>query len=258
VTRGQPWQFVIATEWPVGARPQSFVVRTSDRGHAETLRATEGRDFTLPVYITASPDGVNRNYHQPGHPLWGWSVRAIHSFPGGTGGFPVEISGDFSELQRDPARWIAEKGDSLLIDRSRVLYEFRGGDTPKVSNVSLRAVAGEGERTLIAGFTITGDGPRTVLIRSLGPSLGQFGISRPLADPVLRLYNGAQFLAQNDDWAQLHPTVVALAGDLRPSAAVEPMQIVTLPPGAYTVQVSGKGGAEGIATIEVFDLDGSD
>ncbi len=45
-----------------------------------------------------------------------------------------------------------------------------------------------GDNVGIGGFIITGTAPKHVLIRAIGPSLAQFGVPDPLADPVLELH----------------------------------------------------------------------
>ena len=43
--------------------------------------------------------------------------------------------------------------------------------------------------------------PVQVLIRGIGPSLGQFGVPNPLADPVLELHGSAGFITiTNNNW----------------------------------------------------------
>ena len=67
-------------------------------------------------------------------------------------------------------------------------------------NISTRARVLTGDQVLIAGFIITGSGPKTVIIRGLGPSLTSAGVSGVLADPTLELHQGSTTLATNDSW----------------------------------------------------------
>ncbi|HMJ06320.1 MAG TPA: hypothetical protein VK474_08720, partial [Chthoniobacterales bacterium] len=64
----------------------------------------------------------------------------------------------------------------------------------KLGNISTRLPVGAGDNALIAGFIITGNQPKRVLIRGLGPSLPVPGALR---DPTLDLDRGTQ---TNDDW----------------------------------------------------------
>jgi uncharacterized delta-60 repeat protein len=128
----------------------------------------------------------------------------------------------------------------------------------RVVNFSARGSTGNGESTLIAGFSITGPNVKRVLIRAVGPSLKQFGIAAPLADPVLTLYRGSTAIASNNDWsgaAELSSTFAATgafafsATDSKDAAIV-----VTLPPGGYTAQVTGANDTTGVVLVEVYEV----
>src|SRR5205823_1768324 len=66
-------------------------------------------------------------------------------------------------------------------------------------NISTRLRVETGNNVLIAGFIITGNAPKNVAVRGIGPSLSAFGIPDVLADPTLELRaaNGA-LIRQND------------------------------------------------------------
>src|SRR5678815_212552 len=55
-------------------------------------------------------------------------------------------------------------------------------------NISTRMEVLTGDQVLIGGFIVTGNDPKEVVLRAIGPSLGAFGIANPLADPVLELH----------------------------------------------------------------------
>lgn len=134
------------------------------------------------------------------------------------------------------------------------------GTAANLVNISTRSFAGADSSTQIAGFIISGSAPRKVLIRAGGPYLSQFGVDGVLADPVLTLIAaGGTQLAQNDDWSSDAAAVtaaVAKVGTLSfPAGSKDAAIITTLPPGAYTALVTGKGNATGNALVEVFDAD---
>jgi len=131
----------------------------------------------------------------------------------------------------------------------------------RVVSFSARTQAGTGDQTLIAGFAVSGPDTKRLLIRAVGASLTAYGVSGVLADPVLTLYQGNTVIATNDDWnsdtslgsaiqtAAQQTGAFALASSSRDSAL-----LVTLPPGTYTAQVSGKAGATGVALVEVYEV----
>ena len=123
----------------------------------------------------------------------------------------------------------------------------------KALNLSTRANVQTGDRVVIGGFIITGNNPKAIVVRGLGPSLASFGITDFLADPVLELRdNGGHLITSNDNWkdtqrSQIEGTVY------QPSDDRESVIVVTLPPGAYTALLSGKNQTSGIGTFEVYD-----
>ena len=106
---------------------------------------------------------------------------------------------------------------------------------------------------MIGGFIITGNAPKKVVIRGLGPSLSNFGISNVLADPFLQLRaSNGSLVQQNDNWKDDQRPEIE--GTLyQPSNDLEAVIVVTLNPGAYTALLTGKGGTTGIGTVEIYD-----
>lgn len=130
--------------------------------------------------------------------------------------------------------------------------------TPRLVNVSARTQVGTGENVLIAGVVVAGTQPMRVLVRAVGPTLGQFGVMGTLTDPKLEIYRDGAKVAENDNWggtAELKAAFGAVAafdfsGDNSRDAAL----IATLAPGSYTAQVTGVGGSTGVALVEVYEL----
>ncbi|HEY2102291.1 MAG TPA: delta-60 repeat domain-containing protein [Chthoniobacterales bacterium] len=129
------------------------------------------------------------------------------------------------------------------------------GGTPALQNISARAHVFTGDPVLIGGFIIEGADSKTVLIRGIGPSLSSFGISMPLANPILELHDhtGA-LIASNDNWKDTQESQIAATG-LSPSNDLESALLVTLSPGAYTAVVQGVAMTTGPGLVEIFDLD---
>ncbi len=128
--------------------------------------------------------------------------------------------------------------------------------TPRLINVSVLKNIGT---SLTAGFVIGGTGPRTVLIRAIGPSLAGFGVGGFVADPQLALFNSASTkIGENDNWGGTAALTAAFtsvgAFALSPAISRDAALVATLAPGNYTVQVSGVGGTTGVALVEVYEL----
>lgn len=126
----------------------------------------------------------------------------------------------------------------------------------KLVNVSTRAHVGNGGGVMIGGFIITGTAPKNVALRALGPSLALASVTGALADPMLELYDGADHLvAKNDNWGTLPKSL--LPNGLAPSNPAESVIAAKLAPGSYTAVLSGVGDSEGVALLELYDLDPS-
>ena len=73
----------------------------------------------------------------------------------------------------------------------------------KVLNASARAFVQTGDNVLIVGFVVGGSAlvNNPILVRALGPSLSQSGVSNSLSDPKLELYDrSGTLIASNDNW----------------------------------------------------------
>ena len=122
-------------------------------------------------------------------------------------------------------------------------------------NVSTRLDVGTGDNVAIGGIIITGNDPKRVLLRVIGPSLSGAGIVNPLSDPVLELHAGdGSIITSNDNWRSDNQGDIEATG-LAPSNDLESALIATLDPGLYTAIVSGKEGVTGVGLVEAYDLD---
>jgi hypothetical protein len=138
------------------------------------------------------------------------------------------------------------------------LYEL---DTNgRTVNLSTRANVRTGDGVLIGGFVVSGPAYKRMLIRAVGPTLGVFGVSNALRDPVLTVYAGSQTVATNDRWeagdsvdAVKKASTVTGAFALN-AGSEDAALLITLPPGAYTVEVKGKNNLEGVALLEIYEV----
>ncbi len=119
----------------------------------------------------------------------------------------------------------------------------------KLINLAVRSKAGSGDKTLIAGFTTTG-GTRSgnLRLRALGPKLTDYGVPGVLADPFLQVFQDSTVVIANDNVTATD----AASFDLS-AGALDSALVASLAANAYTAQVTGVGGVEGVALIEVND-----
>ena len=126
-----------------------------------------------------------------------------------------------------------------------------------LSNISTRAVVQIDTDVLIGGFIVNGTGTQHVLLRALGPTLSQFGVSGPLLDPTLELRNSSGALVfSNDNWGTAANSQ-SIPANLRPPNALESAILTTLNPGSYTVILRGLNNTTGVGLFEAYDLDTS-
>ncbi len=118
-------------------------------------------------------------------------------------------------------------------------------------NVSTRTTAGVGDNVMVGGFIVSGTEVKRIVLRALGPSLGQLGVSGALSDPVITLYDSVgELMASNDNRLQLDGVV----NPLLPSDPAESYLTATLAPGSYTAVVEGVNGTSGVALVEAYDV----
>jgi hypothetical protein len=109
---------------------------------------------------------------------------------------------------------------------------------------------------LIGGFIVGDVASSTVIVRALGPSLASFGVSHPLSDPILTIYdsNGTA-IASNDNWQDDNNSILVQRNRLAPPNAAESALVLHLPAGAYTAIVRGANNGQGVGLVEVYNLD---
>jgi hypothetical protein len=124
-----------------------------------------------------------------------------------------------------------------------------------ITNISTRASVQTGQGVTIAGFIVTGTASKQVVVRGLGPSLTQSGVSGVLADPTLQLFDGSgKTIFINDNWKETQQAGIQATGLAPPNDAESAMRIA-LQPGNYTAVLSGKNDTTGVGLVEVYDIE---
>jgi hypothetical protein len=133
-----------------------------------------------------------------------------------------------------------------------VVVRITGHDA--LANISTRVQVGTANNVAIAGFIVTGNTAKQVVVRALGPSLASAGVEGALSDPTLELYEGSgKLLATNSDWQESQAQALRDA-NLAPPNNLESAILTTLAPGAYTAIVRGNSNATCVGLVEVYDL----
>jgi hypothetical protein len=169
----------------------------------------------------------------------------------GLGAVTAADSGDYTCL-------VSNGSGSVMTDPAAL--EVVADHASRLTNFSCRADVGSGSAVAIVGFVVSGQpgmGTRNFLVRASGPALSQFGLTGLLPDPLLRLDNTYGPYDSNAGWGG-SPLLTSVSSSLGafawPSGTSKDAALFeTLPPGAYTAEISGASGDGGIALGEVYD-----
>lgn len=200
---------------------------------------------------------------------WGGDARLQTAFSR-VGAFPlatatsadssVELSLNATGASAYTVRIVSKTPAASGIALAEVYDEDALTSPVRLVNVSTSGFVGSGEQALVPGFVVGGTAPKLLLIRAVGPGLEQFGVADVLADPQLSLVPlGRDFpVAANDNWgggATLTSAFTQAGAFTLPAGGKDAAVLVRLPPGGYTVVVSGVGAGTGTALVEIYDLD---
>jgi hypothetical protein len=146
-----------------------------------------------------------------------------------------------------------------------------------IVNVSARVDLGPGG-LVTPGFTVLGQ-QKKMLIRAVGPKLGDLGVDSPMANPTMTVFkarwdgNPPDVVAVIDDWKSDNDNVSEIVSAMESTGAfpLEPAEafqgrpfmtddttsaaaLLTLDIGVYTVQVSSADGGTGEVLVEVYEV----
>jgi hypothetical protein len=131
-------------------------------------------------------------------------------------------------------------------------------DFQRLVNISSRGRVTPDDGVLIGGFVVTGNSPKTLLIRGIGPALTNFGVAGALADPALTIYQDSKAISTNEGWANsaaITTAAIQTGAFMLPTGSKDAAVVITLNPGAYTAQIkSAKNASSGVALIEIYEV----
>jgi len=165
-------------------------------------------------------------------------------------------------------------GNATGVALAEIYDADSGTASTRLNNIAARASVGTGLNILIGGFVISGTGSETVLIRGIGPGIyNTFGLTGYLANPLLQLFDSSaagNVIASNSGWgtppttgpssvaAIVQPATASLMTSLGAypllANSTDAAMVVTLPPGAYTAELSGINNTTGIGAVEIYEV----
>jgi sugar lactone lactonase YvrE len=214
----------------------------------QSLTVTPGMRITLSVSATGG--GLTYQWNLGGAPISGATAGTyIFASPLINSSYTVTVANSAGSVVSAPA----------------TISVATAADEPgRIGNLAIRSQAGTGSQMLIVGLAVGGagtSGNKPLLIRGVGPALGNFGLTGFLADPRLEVYASATGtrVNENNDWGgdpQIAATGAAVgAFSLGASSSRDAaLYLPALARGSYTVQISGAGAsATGVALAEIYD-----
>lgn len=275
----------MSTRGEVGTGDDQLIIGFVIHGQAskQVLMRAVGPTLKTQFGLTnalATPKLTLRGYSH-GQPItdtntvWGGGSTLAQAFAQ-VGAFPLPATSADSALLEtlDGGMYTASvtgTGGASGIALAELYDADSGSPASEFVNISARArVGAQVANTLIAGFAIQGTTSDTVLIRGVGPSLGDlFGLHGVLQAPQVTLYDASgKQIAVNAGWGINHRTheedpetendidsVNDRVGAFHlERGSRDAALLVTLPPGAYTANVTGVSNSTGIALVEVYEV----
>jgi arylsulfate sulfotransferase len=231
-----------------GTEPKSMVLRALGPSLSGFGLSNVLRDAVLSVYDSSGNlVGTNDN----------WQSDPNHSVVEANGLAPA------NPLEAAQVRTLAPGAYTVIVTGKDLtpgiglveVYDITPLANAKLVNISARGDVGTGDNVLISGFIIGDVDSATVVVRALGPSLVSFGVSNPLSDPVLTIYDSkGAVIATNDNWHDGNNATDIQRKGLSPPNALDSAIVLHLPAGKYTAIVRGANGATGNALAEVYTL----
>jgi isoamylase len=190
-----------------------------------------------------------------------WSVLSDGDGFSGTATAALTVTGVAASMSGDQFRAVVSNSNGSVTSSAASLYVNTGSSSARLINISTRAQVGTGGNILIPGFVVGGSGTETLLIRADGPSLAAFGVGGALSEPSLSVTNSAgAVVASNTGWgtnpnpSQIASIAAQVGAFPLASGSADCAVVVSLPAGAYTVQISGVGNTTGVALAEVYEV----
>jgi hypothetical protein len=276
---GHPWTYDPNNRKVVGKYDFIGVVlhEYSEVMGRNSIMADPKFDPTTPAYAAFDL------FHYTGAGVRGLNTGAGRSFSFNNGTSLLVAFNSFDANQGDAQDWAGngadpfnafgppnEQDDLTAVDLQTmdvIGYDRTGTTTTPgfVANVSTRLPVDVGDNVLIEGFTVQGPAGSTkkIIVRAIGPSLASAGITSPLANPTLTIFdaNNNQ-IAFNDNWQTTVPGGI-ITGDqvaeinastVAPTNAAESAIVANLTPASFTAVVRGANNTKGTAVVDAYDL----
>ncbi|MGH7956160.1 MAG: immunoglobulin domain-containing protein [Opitutaceae bacterium] len=203
--------------------------------HPASMLVTTGGSATFTVEVSGSPP-PKYQWRRNGVSILG-ATRSTFSVSNAQ---PVD-AGDYSVVATNDGGSATSNVATLTVNAP--------GAAARLSNLSVRTVMGSDQRLFVG--VVVNDGSRDILVRAAGPALAAFGLSTPMADPRLELFNGTDLVLSNNDWSSVLAPMFASVGAFGFDAGSKDAAFVRRLNAAHSIQAVGTG--PGVVLVEAYD-----
>ena len=248
-----------------GSETKDVLIRAIGPGLAAFGVANPVQDPVLELISETGPVATNSRW------IVGNVGSVIETVSAQVGAFPLDQNSPDAVLLVTvaPGRYSAVVSDASGQGGNTLIEIYDASDLgdsgSDLINLSTRGSVGLGGY-LVGGFVVSGNTPKRVLIRGVGPGLESFGVVNALSETRLVLTQRVEgtdvAIGENAGWASqpnadgiVEVTASAGAFVLDP-ASQDSAMLLWLEPGIYTAAVQpGSSGLTGTALIEVYQTD---
>jgi hypothetical protein len=136
------------------------------------------------------------------------------------------------------------------------VYDLSAGHGGRLMNLSCRSAITGHAGDLVIGFVVRGSKPLRVLVRAVGQTLRDYGVTGAVGHPTLTIYQGDQPMLTLGRW-RLTPELLEASfavGAFPLTHAADAAAVMALPPGTYTAVIATTDRRGGIVLAELYDV----
>ena len=170
------------------------------------------------------------------------------------GGVQTADAGNYSVVVSNGTGSVVSGEATLVVDAG---VAARPAPTAQLINLSSRAPVGTGTNLTIAGFVVRGAEAKTLLIRGIGPTLANYGVTGALPSPTMTVFSGDTIVGTNDGWTRtdadrIRATAQRVGAFALPEDGRDCAVLMDCTEGIYTVLLQDKNGGTGVGLIELY------
>ena len=125
-------------------------------------------------------------------------------------------------------------------------------------NLSTRVLAGGNAGTPTCGFVVDGAESLPVLVRGVGPTLGDFGVGGTMPKPMIKLHYPDASITSVTGWPPNRSgDMTAIGAFGLTSGSEDAAAFLTLPGGKYMADIADANGGSGVVMLETYDASGA-